>query len=81
MELSHYNDKGLVDLNDKGKTILYIQDVLNQLIGEEVTIFGNCVVTGKLISYNGYLVHMYDDTEDKNYYMTIHSIEAVKTDK
>lgn len=67
--------------NTENTRATMMKDVLDHLIGEEVTIMAHYAITGTLVTYNGYLVHILDVSDEKNYYIQISSIEAIRSSK
>jgi hypothetical protein len=55
----------------------FIQDVIDSLIGKEITVLSHYAITGILLEFNGYLLHIHDSTDDRHYYVRLNSIEAV----
>lgn len=55
-----------------------LRDIIKSMVGKQVIVFGHYAINGKLVAYNGYILHIHDDTDNvKNYYISVLSVEAI----
>lgn len=70
----------VLEYNEEHKATL-MMDVIEALVGEDVCVFSNYAVTGKLVSYNGHLLHVFSSTDDKHYYLRSDFVRAISAKK
>lgn len=55
-----------------------LRDVIEALVGKEVVVFGHYTITGKLVAYNGHLLHVHDEHNTiKDYYISAVTVGAI----